>query len=159
MLAEAVGAVHMTPAANAVPTVTNTLVFMLGFCTTPARAASHADEPQRGWFADIELSDSMVRAKDFKRLSAAGRLPRDCTSWEQIVIGRVALVDVVPYRPPLIVRRGNAEVERLARHGTIRELAILGELDGGAGADVIAELSERYEVRVFMHPQTAVPGG
>lgn len=33
-----------------------------------------------GWFADIDFADSLARACDFKRNSAAGRLPRHCTS-------------------------------------------------------------------------------
>lgn len=67
------------------------------------------------------------------------------------------MVDVVPYRPPLIARHGNAEVERVARHGTIRELAILdGDCSSGRAA-VIDELAERYDVPVFVYPQTVVP--
>lgn len=45
----------------------------------------------------------------------------------------------------------------MARHGTIRELAILdGDCSSGRAA-VIDELAERYDVPVFVYPQTVVP--
>jgi hypothetical protein len=63
-------------------------------------------------------------------------------------VGKVRLVEVVPFRPPPIARHGKAELEWQGRQGTIVELRLL-DTAGGPEVDAHArELAVRYGVPV-----------
>lgn len=99
-----------------------------------------------GWYADLDQAQTIARARAY-RVNLRSYAP-----WDHLVVGKVALTDVVPFRPPPIMRQGGAEMEWQAGHGRIVELGILdAELNHAAGA-ACRELETRYDVpaRVYI---------
>jgi protein-tyrosine-phosphatase len=102
-----------------------------------------------GWYADIEVADVIARARGFPRASrAAARLGVVDPPWSFLVVGKVHLFDVLPFRPiPSMEISPRAEYR--ARLGGIVELGLL-DTDGGPEAVAFGqELSDRYEVDVL----------
>lgn len=99
-----------------------------------------------GWYADLDEAVTITRARAYKVNL------RGYAAWDRLVIGQCSLTDVVPYRPPPIMRQGGAEVEWQARHGTIVELGILDAELNQASAAACRELASRYGVpaRVYV---------
>lgn len=107
-----------------------------------------------GWYADLDPSDSLARARAYAANTRSGALSQGYGSWDYLVAGKVHLVDVVPFRPPPIARHGKAETEWQARYGTLVELRLLdtdGHPEMGAHA---RELSALYDIPV--HPAAEV---
>ena len=102
-----------------------------------------------GWYADIEVADLMARARGFPQVSRdVSRLGIEEPPWSYLVVGKVLLHDVLPFRPPPSMKI-SPRAEYRARLGGIVEL---GLLDTDGGPEVMAfgqELSERYDVDVL----------
>jgi protein-tyrosine-phosphatase len=102
-----------------------------------------------GWYADIEVADVIARARGFPRVSRdVSRLGVVDPPWSYLVVGKVELFDVLPFRPPPSMKI-SPRAEYRARLGGIVEL---GLLDTDGGPEVVAfgqELSDRYEVDVL----------
>jgi protein-tyrosine-phosphatase len=102
-----------------------------------------------GWYADIEVSDLIARARGFPRASRdASRLGVVDPPWSYLVVGKVLLFDVLPFRPlPSMTISPRAEYR--ARSGGIVELGLLDT--EGSPVDVAfgQELAERYDVDVL----------
>lgn len=98
-----------------------------------------------GWYADLDAAQTIARARAYRV-----NLP-DYAPWDHLVVGRVALTDVVAYRPPRIMRQGGAELEWQAGHGTIVELGILDAALDDKTAASCRELEMRYGVRVRVY--------
>lgn len=108
-----------------------------------------APECECGWYADIEVGDLITRARGFPRAAqAASRLGVVDPPWSYLVVGKVHLFDVLPFRPiPTMTISPRAEYR--ARLGCIVELGLL-DTDGGREASAFGqELSERYDVEVL----------
>jgi hypothetical protein len=101
-----------------------------------------------GWYADVDVEDLIARARGFpKAAQLASGLGVVDPSWTYLVVGKVELHDVVPYRPPATLTI-SPRAEYRARLGGIIELGIL-DTDGGTEAEAFArELAERYDVDV-----------
>jgi protein-tyrosine-phosphatase len=102
-----------------------------------------------GWYADIEVADLIARARGFPRVSRdASRLGVVDPPWSYLVVGKVHLFDVLPFRPlPSMTISPRAEYR--ARLGGIVELGLL-DTDGGPEAVAFGqELSDRYDVEVL----------
>ncbi|OBG72061.1 hypothetical protein A5700_00805 [Mycobacterium sp. E1214] len=107
-----------------------------------------------GWYADLNEADSIARARAY-RVNLRGY-----ALWDHLVVGKVSLAGAVPFRPPAMMRQGDAEVEWQARQGTLVELGILdAELNDAAGA-ACRELAVRYDVPVHIkkYPAHGKPG-
>ena len=102
-----------------------------------------------GWYADIEVEDLIARARGFPRVSRdVARLGVVDPPWSYLVVGKVLLCDVLPYRPPKSMTV-SPRAEYRARSGTIIELGLL-DTDGGPEAAAFGqELRDRYDVEVF----------
>lgn len=102
-----------------------------------------------GWYADIEVADLIARARGFPQVSRdVSRLGIEEPPWSYLVVGKVLLHDVLPFRPPPSMKI-SPRAEYRARLGGIVEL---GLLDTDGGPEVMAfgqELSERYHVDVL----------
>ena len=102
-----------------------------------------------GWYADIEVADLIARARGFPQVSRdVSRLGIEEPPWSYLVVGKVLLHDVLPFRPPPSMKI-SPRAEYRARLGGIVEL---GLLDTDGGPEVMAfgqELSERYDVDVL----------
>jgi protein-tyrosine-phosphatase len=102
-----------------------------------------------GWYADIEVADLIARARGFPQVSRdVSRLGIVDPPWSYLVVGKVLLYDVLPFRPPPSMKI-SPRAEYRARLGGIVEL---GLLDTDGGPEVMAfgqELSERYDVDVL----------
>lgn len=98
-----------------------------------------------GWYADLKESDSVARARGY-RVNLRGY-----ASWDHLVVGKVSLTDVIPFRPPSYMRWGNAEIEWQGGHGTITQLAILDPEVRPPLAIAIRELEARYRVPVHVY--------
>ena len=102
-----------------------------------------------GWYADIEVADLIARARGFPQVSRdVSRLGIEEPPWSYLVVGKVLLHDVLPFRPPPSMKI-SPRAEYRARVGGIVEL---GLLDTDGGPEVMAfgqELSERYDVDVL----------
>ena len=102
-----------------------------------------------GWYADIEVADLIARARGFPQVSRdVSRLGIEEPPWSYLVVGKVLLHDVLPFRPPPSMKI-SPRAEYRARLGGIIEL---GLLDTDGGPEVMAfgqELSERYDVDVL----------
>ena len=102
-----------------------------------------------GWYADIEVADLIARARGFPQVSRdVSRLGIVDPPWSYLVVGKVLLYDVLPFRPPPSMKI-SPRAEYRARVGGIVEL---GLLDTDGGPEVMAfgqELSERYDVDVL----------
>ncbi|WP_155768508.1 hypothetical protein [Mycobacterium colombiense] len=98
-----------------------------------------------GWYADLDKAHTIARARAYRV-----NLPGYAT-WDYLVVGKVALTDVISYRPPSIMRHG-AEVEWQARHETIVELGILDAELNHVTAAACRELEARYDLpaRVYV---------
>jgi hypothetical protein len=102
-----------------------------------------------GWYADIEVEDLIARARGFPRVSRdVARLGVVDPPWSYLVVGKVLLFDVLPYRPPPSMTV-SPRAEYRARAGTIVELGLL-DTDGGPEALAFGqELRDRYDVEVL----------
>jgi len=102
-----------------------------------------------GWYADIEVADLITRARGFPRVSRdASRLGVVDPPWSYLVVGKVLLHDVLPFRP-LPTMKISPRAEYRARAGGIVELGLL-DTDGGPEAVAFGqELSDRYGVDVL----------
>ena len=102
-----------------------------------------------GWYADIEVTDLITRARTFPQVSRdASRLGVVEEPWSYLVVGKVELVDVLPFKPPPSMKI-SPRAEYRARLGGIIELGLL-DTDGGPEAMAYGqELSERYDVEVL----------
>lgn len=102
-----------------------------------------------GWYADIEVADLIARARGFPRVARdVARLGVVDPPWSYLVVGKVQLFDVLPFRPPptMVI---SPRAEYRARLGGIVELGLL-DTDGGPEAVAFGqELSERYDVEVL----------
>ena len=102
-----------------------------------------------GWYADIEVADVIARARGFPRVSRdVSRLGVVDPPWSYLVVGKVELFDVLPFRPSPSMKI-SPRAEYRARLGGIVEL---GLLDTDGGPEVVAfgqELSDRYDVDVL----------
>jgi protein-tyrosine-phosphatase len=101
-----------------------------------------------GWYADVDVEDLIARARGFPTAArlASGLGVAD-PPWTYLVVGKVELHDVVPYRPPPTMTI-SPRAEYRARLGGIVELGVL-DTDGGPEAEAYAqELAERYDVEV-----------
>lgn len=101
-----------------------------------------------GFFADLEASDSISRARAYAITSKAGLYPLSYSSWDHLVVGKVALAGVVPYRPPPIARHGKVEIEWLGCYGTLVELGLLDTRGAPKAITLAEELAQRYGVPV-----------
>lgn len=108
-----------------------------------------APECECGWYADIEVADVITRARGFPRAQqAAAQLGVVDPPWSFLVIGKVELFDVLPFRP-IPTMEISPRAEYRARMGGIVELGLL-DTDGGPEALAFGqELSDRYEVEVL----------
>jgi protein-tyrosine-phosphatase len=104
-----------------------------------------------GWFADLQQSDSLARARQFVFTTRRGVLRRQY-AWEYVILGKINLVEVIPFwQPPYARNPGTsraAEFEWQGRHGTIVELRLLY---ANGTPEVIMhaqELADRYGVPV-----------
>ncbi|WP_156764566.1 hypothetical protein [Mycobacterium sp. E3247] len=110
-------------------------------------------ECECGWYADIEVADVIARARGFPRVAqlasrAAPQLKVTDAPWSYLVVGKVVLHDVLPFRPPPTMKI-SPRAEYRARVGGIVELGLL-DTDGGPEAMAFGqELSDRYEVEVL----------
>lgn len=102
-----------------------------------------------GWYADIEVADVIARARGFPRVSRdASRIGIPEPPWSYLVVGKVLLFDVLPFRPPPTMKI-SPRAEYRARLGGIVELGLL-DTDGGPDAMAFGqELSDRYDVEVL----------
>lgn len=102
-----------------------------------------------GWYADIEVSDLIERARVFPQVSRdASRLGVEDPFWSYLVVGKVVLHDVLPFEP-IPTMKVNLRAEYRARLGGIVELGLL-DTDGGPEAmELGQELAERYDVEVL----------
>jgi protein-tyrosine-phosphatase len=102
-----------------------------------------------GWYADIEVTDLITRARGFPRVwRDASRLGVADPPWSYLVVGKVLLSDVLPFRP-IPTMEISPRAEYRARSGGIIELGLL-DTDGGPEAVAYGqELSERYDVDVL----------
>ena len=102
-----------------------------------------------GWYADIEVADVIARARGFPRVSRdVSRLGVVDPPWSYLIVGKVELFDVLPFRPPPSMKI-SPRAEYRARLGGIVELGLL-DTDGGPEAVAFGqELSDRYEVDVL----------
>jgi hypothetical protein len=102
-----------------------------------------------GWYADVEVADLIARARGFPRVSRdASRLGVVDPPWSYLVVGKVHLFDVLPFRP-LPSMKISPRAEYRARLGGIVELGLL-DTDGGPEAVAFGqELSDRYDVEVL----------
>jgi hypothetical protein len=102
-----------------------------------------------GWYADVEVADLIARARGFPRVSRdAARLGVVDPPWSYLVVGKVHLFDVLPFRP-LPSMKISPRAEYRARLGGIVELGLL-DTDGGPEAVAFGqELSDRYDVEVL----------
>ncbi len=117
-------------------------------CAKPAHVPP-APGCECGWYADIEVEDLITRARTFPRVSRdASRLGFAEPSWSYLVVGKVELFDVLPFRPPPSMTI-SPRAEYRARLGGIVELGLL-DTDGGPEAMAFGqELSDRYGVEVL----------
>lgn len=100
-----------------------------------------------GWFADLDKAQTTARARAYR----VNVNLRDYAPWEHLVVGKVALTDVISYRPPPIMRQGGVEVEWQARYGTIVKLGILDAELSSTTASAYRELGARYKVPVCVY--------
>lgn len=102
-----------------------------------------------GWYADIEVEDVIARARGFPQVSRdVSRLGVVDPPWSYLVVGKVLLFDVLPYRPPPTMKI-SPRAEYRARVGGIVELGLL-DTDGGPEALAFGqELRDRYDVEVL----------
>src|SRR6201997_4834359 len=109
---------------------------------------SHISWPTK-WSADIEAADVIARARGFPRVSRdVSRLGVVDPPWSYLIVGKVELFDVLPFRPPPSMKI-SPRAEYRARLGGIVELGLL-DTDGGPEAVAFGqELSDRYEVDVL----------
>jgi len=116
-------------------------------CSNPEHAPP-ASECECGWYADIEVSDLIARARGFPPISRlVSRLGVVDPPWSYLVVGKVLLFDVLPFRPPPTMKI-SPRAEYRARLGGIVELGLL-DTDGGPEAEAFAlELADRYDVDV-----------
>jgi protein-tyrosine-phosphatase len=117
-------------------------------CANPAHVPP-APGCECGWYADIEVADLITRARTFPQVSRdASRLGIVDPPWSYLVVGKVELFDVLPFRPPPSMKI-SPRAEYRARLGGIIELGLL-DTDGGPEAVAFGqELSERYDVEVL----------
>jgi protein-tyrosine-phosphatase len=117
-------------------------------CSNP-RHMPPAPGCECGWYADIEVADVIARARGFPRVSRdVSRLGVVDPPWSYLVVGKVELFDVLPFRP-IPTMRISPRAEYRARLGGIVELGLL-DTDGGPEAVAFGqELSDRYEVDVL----------
>jgi protein-tyrosine-phosphatase len=101
-----------------------------------------------GWYADLVAFDLVARARAYRTASRLGVVARSFDSWDYLVLGKVVLVDVVPFRPPLLMRSGNADVEYQGRCGGIVDLCLLDSDRSSETAGFALELATRYGVGV-----------
>ena len=122
-------------------------------CCYNAEHEPPAPECECGWYADIEVADVIARARGFPTAArvasgAASRLGVADAPWSYLVVGKVVLFDVLPFRPPPTMKI-SPRAEYRARFGGIVELGLL-DTDGGPEAVAFGEeLSERYDVEVL----------
>jgi protein-tyrosine-phosphatase len=102
-----------------------------------------------GWYADIEVADLITRARGFPRVARdVARVGIVDPPWSYLVVGKVLLLDVLPFRPPPTMTI-SPRAEYRARVGEIVELGLL-DTDGGPEAMQFGqELSDRYDVEVL----------
>lgn len=117
-------------------------------CANPAHVPP-APGCDCGWYADIEVADLIARARGFPRVwRDARRLGVGDPPWSYLVVGKVRLFDVLPYRPPPTMTI-SPRAEYRARVGGIVELGLL-DTDGSPEALAFGqELRERYDVEVL----------
>ncbi|BBZ47882.1 hypothetical protein MPRM_51630 [Mycobacterium parmense] len=102
-----------------------------------------------GWYADISVEDLISRARGFPATSLlASQLGVVDPPWTYLVVGKVVLHDVLPFKPPPTMKI-SPRAEYRARAGGIVELGLL-DTDGGPEATAFGqELSDRYDVEVL----------
>jgi protein-tyrosine-phosphatase len=102
-----------------------------------------------GWYADIEVSDLIERARVFPQVSRdAAHLGVEDPPFSYLVVGKVVLYDVLTFQPPPTLKV-SPRAEYRARVGRIVELGLL-DTDGGPEALAFGqELAERYDVEVL----------
>jgi protein-tyrosine-phosphatase len=102
-----------------------------------------------GWYADVQAPDLIARARGFPRVSRdVARLGIMDPPWSYLVVGKVVLFDVLPFRP-IPTMKISPRAEYRARLGGIVELGLL-DTDGGPEAVAFGkELAERYDVEVL----------
>ena len=121
-------------------------------------AALRVSDPREMWrrvlasvnsYADIEVADLITRARGFPRVARdVARVGIVDPPWSYLVVGRVLLLDVLPFRPPPTMTI-SPRAEYRARVGEIVELGLL-DTDGGPEAMQFGqELSDRYDVEVL----------
>jgi protein-tyrosine-phosphatase len=119
-----------------------------------AECANPRHEPpapgcQCGWYADIEVADLVTRARGYPRVARdVARVGIVDPPWSYLIVGKVLLSDVLPFRPPptMVI---SPRAEYRARVGEIVELGLL-DTDGGPEAMAFGqELSDRYDVEVL----------
>jgi protein-tyrosine-phosphatase len=102
-----------------------------------------------GWYADIEVTDLIARARGFPRVArVASQLGVVDPPWSYLIVGKVELFDVLTFRPPPTMKI-SPRAEYRARFGGIVELGLI-DTDGGPEAVAFGqELSDRYNVEVL----------
>lgn len=107
-----------------------------------------APQCECGWYADIEVEDLIARARGFPTVSRLmPQLGIVEPTWSYLVVGKVELHDVLPFRPPPTMKI-SPRAEYRARLGGIIELGIL-DTDGGPETEAFGqELAARYDVDV-----------
>lgn len=117
-------------------------------CSNPAHVPP-APGCECGWYADIEVADVIARARGFPRVARdVSQLGIVDPPWSYLIVGKVVLLDVLPFKPPPTMKI-SPRAEYRARAGGIVELGLL-DTDGGPEAVAFGqELSERYDVEVL----------
>jgi protein-tyrosine-phosphatase len=117
-------------------------------CANP-RHVPPAPGCECGWYADIEVADLITRARGFPRVARdVARVGIVDPPWSYLIVGKVLLFDVLPFRPPPTMTI-SPRAEYRARVGEIVELGLL-DTDGGPEAMKFGqELSDRYDVEVL----------
>lgn len=107
-----------------------------------------APQCECGWYADIEVEDLIARARGFPTVSRLmPQLGIVEPTWSYLVVGKVELHDVLPFRPPPTMKI-SPRAEYRARLGGIIELGIL-DTDGSPEVEAFGqELAARYDVDV-----------
>jgi protein-tyrosine-phosphatase len=118
-------------------------------CTNNPEHVPPAPGCECGWYADIEVADVIARARGFPRVSRdASRLGIVEPPWTYLVVGRVLLFDVLPFRPPPGMKI-SPRAEYRAHLGGIVELGLLDTDGGPEGVAFGQELAQRYDVEVL----------